>query len=511
MPPAAADLTPQQSARIRARIASGQFAELEQEARALTAQRSESAAAWKALGIALMMQDKDALSVLERATALRPQDPELHVNLGNALRNFDRNEEAMACYRRAIAIAPAFAEVHSNLGTLYRQQGQAQPAETSCREALRLNPRSATATALLAALHADRGQFAEAEVLCRQAFALDPNSPQPLADLAHLRRMSSDDAPWLAEARRVLARGLPARQEAYLRYAMGKYFDDVGDFPSAFENFQRANELNKQFRPRHDRVALTHIVDRAIRIFDQAWFRRMRSTTQRSGRPVFIIGMPRSGTSLAEQILASHPDVCGAGELDFWGIRSPADPAAINRDFLDSVAEEYLHLLQHHSLEALRVIDKMPTNFLHLGLIHAALPVARIISMRRDPIDTCLSIYFQNLGMPHNYANDLNDLAHFYREYRRLMRHWHAVLPGDALLELPYEALVADPSMWSRAIVRFIGLPWDARCLDFHLTQRTVITASKWQVRQKMSQASVQRWRNYQSFIAPLLPLATEP
>jgi Flp pilus assembly protein TadD len=509
--PAQAELTHEQRARIRARIASGEFSELEQEARVLIAQRNQSAAAWKALGIALLMQEKDAFAALERASALDPGDPELHANLGNVLLSLDRHEEAIASYRRALAIAPGFADVHNNLGTLYRQQGQMRAAEASCQEALRLNPRSAAATALLAALHADRGQFAEAEALCRQALAMEPNSPQPLADLAHLRRMTSDDAPWLAEAQRLLAQGLPLRREAYLRYAMGKYFDDLRDFPSAFENFRRANELNKQFRPRHDRVALSHFVDRAIRIFDHEWFKRLRRTTQRSGRAVFIIGMPRSGTSLAEQILASHPEVYGAGELNFWGIRSAADPAAINRDFLDNAAGDYLRLLQEHSLEALRVIDKMPTNFLHLGLIHAALPEARIISMRRDPIDTCLSIYFQNLGMPHNYAHDLDDLAHYYREYQRLMRHWQAVLPADALLELPYEELVADAGTWSRAMVKFIGLPWDARCLDFHLTQRTVITASKWQVRQKISQASAQRWRNYQSFIAPLLPLAAEP
>jgi Sulfotransferase family len=220
--------------------------------------------------------------------------------------------------------------------------------------------------------------------------------------------------------------------------------------------------------------------------------------------------MPRSGTSLAEQILASHPEVYGAGELNFWSIRSPAAPAAINHELVAHSAAEYLRVLQQRSAEAKRVLDKMPTNFLYLALIHAALPEARIICMRRDPIDTCLSIYFQNLGSPHHYANDLEDLAHYYRQYLRLMRHWRSVLPATVLLEVPYEQLVAEPEPWSRAMVQFIGLPWNERCLDFHRTPRTVITASKWQVRQPISRASVARWRNYQSFIAPLRGLASE-
>jgi tetratricopeptide (TPR) repeat protein len=506
----AADLTPEEAARIRARIAAGEFAELEMEARALTARRAHSGLAWKALGMALMMQDKDALFALQRAAALRPGDPEVHANLGNILQNLDRPEEAISCYQRALAIAPHFAEGHSSLGMLYRQQGLEQAAESSGRQALQLNPRSAAATALLAALHGDRGQFSEAEALCRQALVLDPSSPQPLADLAHLRRMSADDAHWLQEAQRFLARGLAPRREAYLRYAIGKYFDDLKDYPRAFEQYRRANELTRQFRPRYDRAAQTRAVDRAIGIFNHEWFERMRSAGESSGRPVFIVGMPRSGTSLAEQILASHPDVCGAGELNFWSLRSAVEPSAIHRGLVELAAADYLRLLQLHSAGAQRVIDKMPTNFLHLALIHAALPGARIICLRRDPIDTCLSIYFQNLGSQHTYATDLEDLAHYYREYRRLMRHWRAVLPSSVLFELPYEQLVADPESWSRAMVQFIGLPWNARCLDFHLTSRTVITASKWQVRQPISRSSVARWRHYQKFIAPLLGLLAD-
>jgi hypothetical protein len=220
-----------------------------------------------------------------------------------------------------------------------------------------------------------------------------------------------------------------------------------------------------------------------------------------SPRPVFIVGMPRSGTSLAEQILASHPSVFGAGELPFWTDAAAAYAAATGEDMQNLAAtlgKDYLRRLDELSTDALRVVDKMPANFLHLGLIHDALPHARIIHLQRNPRDTCLSIYFQHFKTGLDYANDLEDLTNYYLEYLRLMEHWHDVLPESVLLDVPYEGLVGTQETWSRRMLEFIGLPWDAACLDFHRTERRVMTASKWQVRQKISSASVGRWRHYQ-------------
>ena len=212
----------------------------------------------------------------------------------------------------------------------------------------------------------------------------------------------------------------------------------------------------------------------------------------------------RSGTSLAEQILASHPAVFGAGELTFWGRASAID---LSDAALVGLSDGYLQLLRHLSADALKVVDKFPTNFLTLGLIHAALPQARIIHMHRNAIDTCLSIYFQHFEAANSYANDLDDLAHYYRQYRRIMQHWRSVLPPSVLLEVPYEGLVTDLQAWTRKMLDFISLPWDPRCLDFHRTERPVVTASRWQVRQRISTASVERWRNYQEFVGPLKSL----
>jgi hypothetical protein len=202
----------------------------------------------------------------------------------------------------------------------------------------------------------------------------------------------------------------------------------------------------------------------------------------------------------------------------FWNTAAagygPAAPAALgeaaDNGVLCAAAADYLRLLEDQSADALRVVDKMPGNFLHLGLIHAALPRAHIIHMRRNPIDTCLSIYFQHFESFHSYATDLDDLAHYYGEYLRLMNHWRSSLPAGAMLDVAYEALVQDQEACSRSMLEFIGLPWDPQCIDFHRTSRSVITASKWQVRQKISRSSVERWRNYERFVAPLKHLALE-
>ena len=454
----------------------------------------------------------EAVAAFRRALELKPDFVKSHNNLGNAFVDLGRLEEALASYRQAVARDPGYAEAHNNLGIALRLQGRGAEAEISCRRALEINPDFPAAIALLAELQSDKGQFATAEELFKRAIILEPESAEAWAGVAGLRKMTSSDAGWLAEAQRIAGQGLPPRQEACLRYAIGKYFDDVGNFEEAFANYRHANELTKMLRTRHDGQQLTRAVDLIIQSFDEEWLSRARVGANASQCPVFIVGMPRSGTSLVEQILASHRDVFGAGELPFWrtamaGAAARTD-AEIEQSALRRLSDEYLRLLNDASNGARRVVDKMPANFLYLGPIHAALPNAKIIHMRRNPIDTCLSIYFQNFGTVHSYANDLGDLAHYYEEYRRLMDHWRRTLPAGAFLDLPYEQLVDDQEGWSRRAVDFIGLPWDSTCLDFHQTSRSVSTFSKWQARQRISRSSVLRWRNYEKFVGPLLCLA---
>jgi hypothetical protein len=202
----------------------------------------------------------------------------------------------------------------------------------------------------------------------------------------------------------------------------------------------------------------------------------------------------------------------GAGELEFWGDAAREHDAEIRRGQLSapqrkSLAEAYLRTLTRDFADAVRVVDKAPTNADRLGLIHSVFPNARIIYMQRDPIDTCLSCYFQQFSTALNFTLDLSDLAHYFREHQRLVAHWRAVLPPGSMLDVPYEELVTDQPTWTRKILQFLDLEWDDRCLDFHKTKRSVVTASSWQVRQKIYAHSVGRWRKYEKFIGPLLQL----
>jgi tetratricopeptide (TPR) repeat protein len=476
----------------------------------------ESAEAHNALGGALraLWQLDAAVASYRQALAIRPDYAEVYNNLGNALFFLGQHDDAAASCRTALSIRPDLAAVHSNLGMVLMLQNQTAQAEVCCRRALEIDPALTGAMVLLAELHANEGRFSEAEGLLKRAISIEPDMPEAWAGLVRWRKVASGDAAWLSEAQRIAGQRLVPQREVHLRYALGKYFDDVREFEQAFANYRRANELTKQHNAKYDGAEFSRYVDMIVQFYDREWLRQLSARHVGSERPVFVVGMWRSGTTLTEQILASHPAVFGAGELPYWKAaattyeRSVSD-GDMHGETIDKLATEYLKLLGDLSADALRVVDKMSSNFLHLGLIHAALPDARIIHLQRNPIDTCLSIYFQDFHYAHLYANDLEDLAHYYSQYLRLMQHWKQTLPDHAMLNVPYEALVDDQEAWSRVILEFMGLPWDPRCLDFHRTSRTVTTSSKWQVRQAIHRSSVERWRNYEPFVAPLLRLAT--
>ena len=451
---------------------------------------------------------REALALLQQAVQLDPNSADGHCHLGYALLDTRRAADAAASFRSALCLNPQHLSAHLGLAAALRVQGLYAEAEASCQAALAVAPASADALNFLGELCADRGRFAEGQDLFQRAISVAPGFVPAYGSIAAHRRMTSADGAWLKGAESLLAKPLPLDEEIHLRYALGKYFDDVGEYDRAFESYRQANELSKRLGSGYDRGRLTELVERIMTLCDGAFVRAERPGACDSQRPVFIIGMPRSGTSLTEQILASHPAVYGAGEVRFWDRAfaqlGPADASALAR-----LAGEYLAKVGGQAGESLRVTDKMPANFLYAGLIHAALPRARIIHMQRHPLDTCLSVYFQNFFNVSPYANDLDSLAHYYGEYLRIMAHWRGVLPAATLLEVPYEALVADTEGWTRRMLEFIELPFDARCLEFHQTERVIITASKWQVRQKISGASAGRWRNYEKYVAPLQHLVS--
>lgn len=473
------------------------------------------AAARNGLGAALAQLTRygEAEDQFRRAIGIRAGYPEAHYNLAGVLQSTGRANESEMPLRRALKLKPTYVEARVSLGMSLVLLNRLAEAKDCYEKALRVAPRHARALVGLGEIESLEGHFAEAEALYRRALEADPATSYSWAALVWLRKMTPADDSWLKRAQEIVAGKLSPIDEATLRFAIGKYCDDVGDYAQAFRSYQRANALHKQRAAPYDRPAHTALVDDLVRVYTREALVQARAGASDSARPVFVVGMPRSGTSLVEQILASHPAVKAAGELDFWTAFFGKHESLIRKGILaeplrKKLASDYLRVLAGHSADAQRVIDKAPVNADYLGLIHSVYPRARIIYLQRDPIDTCLSCYFQQFTPLMNHTMDLSDLAHYYREHRRLVAHWRSVLPEGTLLDVPYAELTADQEKWTRRMLEFLELPWDARCLDFHKTERAVTTASTWQVRQKIYQSSVQRWRNYRKFITPLLELS---
>jgi tetratricopeptide (TPR) repeat protein len=488
----------------------------------------------------------EAIMHLQEVLSGDPNHAPALSRLGDALCFLERYGEAEQAYRGAVQCDPRRADAHLKLGSILHWRGDFLGAETALRRAVKLEPRSANALCSLGqtlnalARVADakicfekalrlkpqstaafcglgwiasmEGRFGDAESLLRKALDADPVCSEAQALLVYQRRMTVADQEWLEGAQRMIAQRAVPIETATLRFAMGKYFDDVGNYSRAFEEFRQANERRKHVSAPYDRAGRTAWVDDVIRLYTAECLAKPAEGANDSRQPVFVVGMARSGTSLVEQIIASHPEAIGAGELQFWGMTEHKHQDLFRSRLPDSrftakLGTSYLRVLAQYSAEAARVVDKTPANLDYVGFIHRVFPNARFICMQRDPVDTCLSCYFQNFFNAASFTMDLGDLAHYYREHHRLVKHWRAVLPKEIFLEVPYAELVADQEGWSRSIIEFVGLPWDPKVLEFHKTERAVLTASSWQVRQKMYSSSVGRSKNYEKFIGPLLKL----
>ncbi len=466
------------------------------------------------LGAALskLGRDKEAEPYFYQAIKIEPDFPDAHSNIGNALLLKGQYATAEQFLRRALKLNPRFVDARVNLGLTLSFLSRLRDARSQFEKALKYQPRNADALSGLAFVAMTEGSFDQTGAMLSRALQVNPRMPRALALQAGLRKMTPSDSAWLKNAEEVAASEIAPLGESELRFAIAKYYDDVEDFKRAFQNYKRANDLLKSIAEPYNREAHKGFVDIMIRTYAQDVVARVNGGASNSMKPVFVIGMPRSGTSLTEQIISSHPSAKGAGELEFWADAVHKHEALITEGSLDEsrrkkLAEAYLRVLEAKSGDALRIVDKAPVNSDYLGVIHSVFPNARIIYMQRDPIDTCLSCYFQKFVLSLNFTMDLSDLADYYRQHRRLMTHWRAVLPPGTILDVPYEELVADQEGWTRKILDFLGLEWDERVLNFHETKREVATASFWQVRQKIYKNSVQRWRNYEKFIGPLRDL----
>ena len=500
----------------------------------------------------------EALDSFDRALAVKPDYAEALNNRGNVLKALGRFDEALASYAAAIVANPGFVEALCNLGFLEWSLGRPAPAVRAYDAALAIDPgqieahnvRAVALTALNRPLDAlagydaalainpdfadalgnkgmllaELGLMDQARDALERAIDLEPAKVRAYYNLTLCRKMVRDEprvAALEAMARRPEAYSVEDR--IYLRYALAKAYADVGEAGRAFEQLATGAALKRSQTP-YDEAAVISRLDAMRTAFPAERMARLAGRGDPSPKPVFIVGMPRSGSTLIEQVLASHPAVFATGETDLL-VRTVAgsspearrmleDPQAPEDEAADAfryIGHAYRRMLELVAPQASRVTDKALENFAHLGLIHLALPNARIIHTRRDPIDTGLSCFSKLFGGDLPYSYDLGELGRYYRAYQRLMDHWRAVLPDGVLLEVDYEDATADLEVQARRIIAHCGLEWDERCLDFHRTNRWVHTASAAQVREPVYRSSVGKWRAYEPWLAPLIEALKTP
>lgn len=458
------------------------------------------------LGMALDRTGRaqEAATALLRAVQLDPRRTEAAVHVaGILLRRGNRTAAAQVL----VTAAAAAAEVDPVAAHLCRAQGLGMmdrlvEAAAEVRAVLAQQPHHAEAWRLLGNTRAAAGDLAAAREALRRAVALRPNDASTLLDVVRSGRVTEADLWVVTRIEAELAREtLPTRQQMLLGFALGKAYDDLGKRDEAMRAFDRANSVRAQVLP-FDSARLVRDVDRMIADFPDPLPCHLEST-----RAVFVVGMPRSGTTLVEQILSSHPHVAAGGEMQFWG-ETGIHCWRRQRDAgLAELRDGHGQALDTVSTAAARVTDKNPFNFALLGLIRLVLPSAYIIHCRRDPRDVCLSAYVTLFSGGEAWAASRSRLAFYYREYQRLVRHWRTVLPAERFLEIDYETTVAAPDAAARRLVAFCDLPWDDACLHPEANARPVHTASVYQVREAVHQRSVGKWRTYEAWLGELADL----
>jgi tetratricopeptide (TPR) repeat protein len=469
------------------------------------------------MGITFTDQGKlnEAVACFRQALALKPDYAEVYNNLGNTLKDQNKLEEAIANYRRALALQPEYSEAHSNLGNVLKHQGKLDEAFISYRRALTLRPNYVEAHHNLGVIFSELGKRDDAIACYKKTLALKPDYVQAYSGLSAIITYTEvDDVVRAMEDLYQTKGDMPDTDRIDLGFALGKAFEDLGDYDKSFAFILEANRLKRRssefsIQKEHD------LFERNKKTFSPGFFSSHQGIGYQDKTPIFILGMPRSGTTLVEQILASHPLVFGAGELAVLAMliddhcskaKTTSFPECVLDFAMDAFAKmgaEYIAKIREYSSDALYITDKMPHNFLHVGFINTILPNAKVIHCLRDPMDTCFSIFKKDFKGPHKYAHDLFELGRYYNLYRDLMAHWEKVLPGF-MHSLKYEELISDQQNQTKGLLDFCGLPWDETCLDFHKTERRVGTASLAQVRQPIYNDSIELWKRYEKHLEPL-------
>lgn len=455
-----------------------------------------------------------ALEYLERAYEISPSDIDVMCEYGRLLSRMARHDDAFAILEDVHLSNPDAIRPLLLLGWARYRAGQSQRAISDFDAVLERQPTSVEAHYGRARALIDAGDISDAKRWLHRTVALSPGHAGALRELANLKDITPGDAHFNGLLAALEDDSTPPQRRAVLHMAAGASCLAVKAYDDAFEHYRNGNLLKDVVFDIH---GYAKHIDALIGNFDQQYFERTKDWGNPSDAPVFILGMPRSGTSLVEQILASHSHVHGAGEREEMLRLADRLPELLNDsrtypgciDGLSisssaEIADTFLKALKRLNPHAARITDKMPGNFHHVGLIATLFPNAKIIHCRRDPRDTCLSIFFGDFVGSHAYSYDLTNLGRYYRQYERLMAHWHKVLPGR-ILDVSYEDLVEQQEDWSRRMVKFCDLDWERGCLEFHKTSRNVQTRSNAQVRQPIYRSSIARWRPFETHLEPLV------
>ncbi len=502
------------------------------------------------LGLACLEAGRvpDAIAAFERAVASNPRYADAYFRMGIALEKLDNIRGAIVAYSRATELLPSITEAWFRAGALaytlgdrdkaigcfrraaetggetsFGRLGKAralltedgnQEAEQVLRQTLALDPRNAMAHDLLGNLLSEFGRFDEARECFQRTIEIAPLLAGSYYDLVRCRPITSDDHGLLQQMEAALATpGLEAAQRLRVRLAIGKAAEDLGDYALAMQHFDAADTVRRGSAS-FDSAAFSIEIDRMIARCTPEWLARASEFGSRIATPVLIIGMPRSGTTLVEQIVSMHPDVAAGGELHFWNQRGAAwhrsGVAGNDTLFLAKAAADYLDVLRTIAPAAARVTDKMPFNFLWAGLVHVAFPRAIIIHCRRAAVDTALSIHQTHFHPSLAFPTGGAELVSYFHSYQRLTDHWRSVLPADRFIEVDYEDLTRTPESDIRRIIAACGLAWHDACLRPESNPRAVKTPSKWQTRQPIFRTSVARWRRYEPWLGSLRALVDD-
>jgi len=491
----------------------------------------------------------EAIETCRRAVELNPGFAEGYRSLGDALREGGNLSEAIDAYQRAVELNPDYDEAYRHLGVALREQAACINAKKNlskddglksdfvpdckklrealmeqgtlseeienCLKVVELKPDFAMAHNRLGSVLMEEGKLSEASDCYCRAIKLKGDYALAHSNYVTCRKFTMEDGIYGDRLEAFLAEAKTPEDRSNLHFALGKIYNDFGRYDDSFQHYSSFNRFERKKFTYHKEYFSSY-VDRLIGTFPAGFYGVKPWTGTDADLPVFILGMPRSGTTLIEQIISSHPLVHGAGELDCldgivkklkerYKTAYPECLKSISLDDLRDQADYYLDYLRDLSGDSLRITDKMPQNFRHLGFISLLFRSHRVIHCRRNPLDTCLSIFFQKFSVKgHPYAYDLGELGHYYLDYDRLMAHWRKVLPPEMMMEINYEDVVERPEEMCRKLIAFSGLEWDDRCLKFNENLRTVRTASFWQVRQPLYKTSKERWRKYEKHLGPL-------